>query len=287
MSSLPRLAAFFCVALLLSGCGKGPPASGRDPESAADTFFAALETGDPHAAYASGAFGFQITQTFEAFLSNARELGLVGGQPPSWTGKDFNASQARLDGTLVNAIGKTVTVSVTLTRDDNAWKLFSLRTATDSDYGEQENRFSMVGKGAGFNDVYHQPMPDREHLIALVHETMAKFNTAIQNADFHAFYGYISQQWKDGQRTNGDAAAGVTENMLKNHFQPFHDKKIDLSEVAGLNPVFDEPPLINAQGLLDLSGHFDTSQFRVNFHLEYAYELPRWKVFGIDISLTK
>ena len=85
----------------------------------------------------------------------------------------------------------------------------------------------------------------------------------------------------------GEAAAGVTEKMLKDHFQGFTDQKIDLSSLAGLPVFFDQPPVINQDGLLELSGHIDTPQFRVNLNLEYAYELPRWKLFGINLTLTK
>jgi hypothetical protein len=75
--------------------------------------------------------------------------------------------------------------------------------------------------------------------------------------------------------------------MLKTHFQGFTTMKIDLSALAGMPPVFDRAPLIAEDGLLELYGRFDLPQFRVNFSLQYAYELPRWKLFGIDVNLTK
>jgi hypothetical protein len=273
-----------CLAVIVAGCNPTPPAA-QDPESAADAFFAALEKGDPHAAYDSAAFGFQAAQTFAGFLSNAQELGLIGGHPPLWTGKEMHGAEVRLDGTVLTPAGSTVNVSVTMTPDGNAWKLFSLQTATGSE--EAENHFTLVGKGTGFNDVYHQPMPAPKKIDALVHQTMARFNTAIQLGDFHTFYGTLSQQWKDGQRLSGQQAAGVTVNMLKNHFQPFIDKKIDLSMLAGLQPIYDQPPRINEDGLLQLVGHFNAPAYQVNFSFDYAYELPWWKLFGINVSLTK
>jgi hypothetical protein len=285
MSSLR--AVFFsvaAVAVVLAGCAK-PPSQAQDPVAAANAFFAALEQGDPRTAYNNSAFGFQAAQTFDAFLSNARELGLVGGQPPAWTSKEINASEARLDGAVVSQAGQPINISVTLTPDGNAWRLFSLKTGTPD--GDTENRFTLVGKGSGFNDVYHQPMPDPPRLAALVQETLSKFNTAIKTGNFHEFYGYISQQWRDGKRMTGEDASGVTEKMLTDHFQGFTDKKIDLAVVRGLPVVFDKPPLIDQDGLLELYGHIDTVEYRVIFDLQYAYELPRWKLFGINISLTK
>lgn len=278
-----RIVELLCLAALLAGCNR--PA--QPPEAAANAFFAELEKGNAHAAYDGAAFGFQAAQTYDAFLSNARELDLVGAAPPAWTHKEVSAREARLDGMVATPSGKGVRVSVTLTPDGKDWRVFSLRTGSGPVQGEREDPFTLVGKGSGFNDVYHQPMPDEPHLEALAHETIARFNTAIRSGDFHDFYDSISQQWKDGQRMTGEEAAGVTEKMLKDHFQGFIDRKIDLSAVAGLAPVFDRAPRINSQGLLVLDGHFDTPDFRVNFHLEYAYELPSWKLFGINVSLTK
>ena len=75
--------------------------------------------------------------------------------------------------------------------------------------------------------------------------------------------------------------------MLKNHFQASPTKKSTSRTSPALQPVYDQTPQINEDGLLDLVGHFNTPAYRVNFSLEYAYELPWWKLFGINVSLTQ
>ena len=76
-------------------------------------------------------------------------------------------------------VARRLTIRFTpLTPDGNDWKLFSLHTATGAQDAEPEDRFTLVGKGVGFNDVYHQPMPDPKQLADLVHATMAGFNSA-------------------------------------------------------------------------------------------------------------
>lgn len=285
--SLPPRAAIVilcCLAALLAACSRTQPA-GRDPVSAANAFFATLATGDPHDAYDSAAFGFQAAQSYDGFLSNARSLGLIGGKPPTWSSKQIDTAEAHLDGTILGSYGTPVSISVTMTPDGNTWKLFTLKTGIGQ--APSENRFSLVGKNSDFNDVYHQPMPSSRQLDDLVRKTMLDFATAIQKADFHPFYLSVSEEWRNGETASGGAASGVTENMLKNHFQGFIDGKVNLTPVANMTPVYDVPPSLNQDGLLHVQGHFNTKPYRLNFEFEYIYELPWWKLFGIDVNLTQ
>lgn len=285
MPALPnRTAAALILLAILPACHRTPQAT-LDPVAAANAFFAALESGDAQGAYNGSAFGFQAEQSFDGFLSNARALGIIGGKPPNWTGKQIKSDEADLDGTLINHDGQPVTIAVTMTQDGKEWKLFTLKTAAGMQAAE--NHFTVVGRETGFNDVYHQPMPDPAHLDELVHETLAKFNDAVIEGSFHAFYGTVSQQWRDGARQTGAAAAGITEKILQTHFQGFIDHKVNIEAVAKLPPVYEVPPQITEEGLLQLKGHFNTQPYRLNFNLEYIYELPYWKLFGIDVDLTQ
>lgn len=263
------------------------PPSGADPESAANAFFATLEQGNPRDAYEGSAFAFQTGQTFDGFLSNAEDLGLIGGQPPKWAGTQLQNSQAILTGTLVTHAGAPLPLTVTMTSEGGVWKLFALKTTSPNGTGELENRFTVVGTGAGFNDVYHQPMPGQTQLDMLVHRTLAKLNDGIQQQDFHAFYDSISQQWKDGRHPAGVVPDPVTPKIFKNHFQGFIDNKIDLAPVALLPPIYDAPPHIDENGYLDLQGHLGELPNRVEFSLQFAYELPAWKLVSISIGIRR
>ena len=286
--ALPRRAALAIVISLLAlsaGCYHAPTSS-ADPESAATAFFALVAKGDSQDAFNSAAFGFQAAQTEDAFNSNVIQLGLVGSRPPLWTSNQVQGSQATLGGAIVTQSGAPINVVITMTQDHGDWKLFGIKTLPDNSGASPENRFTLVGKGSGFNDVYHQPMPDPQDLALLVHQTIARLNSAVQTKNFHNFYLTLSQQWRDGQRTTGDTTEGVTENILKSHFQGFIDKKIDLSAAASLPPIYSKPPIINDAGLLDLEGHFAAPAYNINFQFQYVYELPRWKLFGIDVNVT-
>jgi len=277
-----------CLPLLLGACNRVPP-SALDPASAANAFFAAVEHGDPHAAYDGSAFGFQAAQTYEAFLSNAEDIGLINGRAPIWSGTYPKESEIQLTGTLANQFGKLINITVNMTRDGEAWKLFSLETALANTNSEPENRFTLVGHGAGFNDVYHQPMPDAPHLDELVVNSVTRLGDAINRQDFTPFYDSLSEQWKRGRLASGKPmGAAVTPFILKNHFQGFIDKKIDLTIVGSLPPVYDQPPPhIDEDGFLTVIGHFDIRNSRVEFALQFAYELPRWKLVSIDVGIRQ
>jgi len=44
---------------------------------------------------------------------------------------------------------------------------------------------------------------------------------------------------------------------------------------------------VNSDGLLILAGHYDGHPYRIQFALKYIYELPSWKLFGLDVNLLK
>ena len=61
---------------------------------------------------------------------------------------------------------------------------------------------------------------------------------------------------------------------------------MDLSGIRGVPPVFEEPPTITTEGLLTMQGYYPTKPLRVLFTMKFLYELPRWKLFGLDVSLA-
>ena len=89
----------------------------------------------------------------------------------------------------------------------------------------------------------------------------------------------------------------MTLKQLQHAFQPFIDKKVNLGALRTLAPIFDTPPVIDPEGLLIVLGHYPSQpytgegnpsgSFKVYFSLRYTYELPKWKLLGIDVQLTK
>ena len=79
----------------------------------------------------------------------------------------------------------------------------------------------------------------------------------------------------------------IGASRLHRAFQPFIDKEVDLSGVTTRKPIFDGPPQVTTDGLMVVTGHYPTEPYRVAFSMKFMYELPKWKLFGLDVSLRK
>ena len=117
------------------------------------------------------------------------------------------------------------------------------------------------------------PMPNDQELRTLATEALLDLDRAIQAKNFTSFYIGVAEQFR----------TQFTLSELEAAFQSFIN---DEGSFAGRDtaPVFDEPPAIDKQGLLKLSGYFPTTPLRVLFELSYAYEQSEWKLTGIVVQ---
>ena len=266
-------AGMLIACVLLAGCGREP-----GPREAAHAFFQLISAGRLQEAYDSAAFAFQAQQSRQLFETTIRETGL--NNIVSWTfdEPELDDRSAKLRGTFVSKTGTSFPLNVTLTQDAGAWRIYALKPPRSLETGLVENRFSLVGKGPGFVDaVNRQPVPDEATLKKMVLEVMLMFNDAVQKKSFADFYKKISRVWQEQ----------VTDRQLQRAFQAFIDRSVDLSAIAEIEPVFTTPAEVSSDGLLLIAGEYPTKPLRVRFALKFMYEVPRWRLFGIDVSLKK
>lgn len=269
LSSL-RLVFALAVLLIFTGCHRD-----GDPSEAAKVFFDRLAHGKVKEAYDSGAFGFQTLQSPVAFESNAREMGLVGSKSVQLQPAVIDGRMAKITVEVTPATGEKSTLIVTLEREHGDWRIYAIKTPRSIETGIVENRFTLVGKGLAFNDATNQPMPDDKTVRRLTKDSLLEFNKAIRAHEFKDFYDSVSTAWQ----------AQLTEKQLQTAFQGFIDKDVDISGIKDLEPVYDGIPIVSSDGLLLVSGHFDTKPVVVIFSLKFMYELPDWKLFGLDVDL--
>jgi hypothetical protein len=287
---------FIAAAVLLASCGHAPT-----PSEAAKTFFDQITAGRTEEAYASAAFGFRAQQSRAFFASMLKELGLTAVASVRYEALDApDARTAKVRAQITTQTGREVPLVVTLIQEDGAWRVFALKSPRDPQTGLVQNRFSIVGRGPEFVEpIDRQPAPDEATVKALVLETLLRFNAAVQEKSFLGFFEKCSLAWQD-QLVTGEVLPGTPRTMrraltdtqkeigaakLQRAFQPFIDQQIDLSAIAKIEPTFDAPARVTTDGLLVVSGEFPTKPYRVIFGLKFMYELPKWKVFGLDVTL--
>lgn len=272
MQRFRRFALALLVVLLVSSCGRKP-----DAKMAAQQFFDKVASGNTQQAHKDAAFAFQTEQNERVFDQTAKELGLIGAKGVTLEPVEAEGKTAKFNAVVTTSTGEQRTYVMTLQQESGAWKVFSIKTPRSMQTGLRENHFSLVGKGASFSDALSQPMPDETTVKRLVADTMRRFNEAVRQKSFADFYANVSTTWQ----------TQISERQLSRAFQPFVDQGVDLAGALRLEPVFDTPPQINTDGLLVVSGHYPSQPYNVEFALKFMYELPDWRLFGIDVNLRK
>jgi hypothetical protein len=294
----PFLAAAVAAFSLVS-CSKS-----LSPAESAKSFFEIVKAGRTEDAYHSSAFAFKAQQSQNFFDTTLKQIGLTDIASAEYQPAEFEdgGRTAKVRADFQTAKGATIPLVVTLTQESGRWKVFAIKSPRDANTGLVANHFSIVGRGPDFVEpVNRQPPPDEETVTNLVNETILGFGAAIKERDFLPFFEACSLSWQD-QLVTGEYKPGTPMTMrvdltekqkeigasrLHRAFQPFIDKEVDLSGVAEKKPILDGPPQVSTDGLLVMSGHFDTQPYRVVFSMKFIYELPKWKLFGLDVSLRK
>lgn len=257
----------------LSGCGKT-----AGPRDAAQHFFEMLAGGRFQEAYQAAAFAFQAQQSEKLFEQNVKELGLAG--LASWTFAEPEAADDAMK-IRVECVGKKgakFPLNATLIQESGAWRIYGLKPPRSLETGLVENRFSIVGRGPDFVDALNrQPLPDEATIKKMAVDTLLMFNSAVKEKSFADFYKKIAQAWR----------TQVTEAQLERAFAIFLEKQVDIANIAEAKVVLAKPPEITTDGLLLVSGEYPTRPLKVAFALKFMYESPRWRLFGIDVSLRK
>ncbi|HYR57570.1 MAG TPA: hypothetical protein VEO95_03025, partial [Chthoniobacteraceae bacterium] len=230
--------------------------------------------GQTEQAYAGAAFGFQAQQTERAFAQVVKEMDLTQQDALAWEPPEIAGHQATVRVEVTAKSGRKLPFVITLVDESGAWRVHSLRSPGRV-AGRTENRFTLVGKGAAFSDAQSQRMPDEQEIRQMVLQSLAKFDEAIQRKSFAEFYAGVSAAWQKQ----------LTVGQLERAFQPFIDAGVRIGGLKDAEMKLDGPPAINSDGVLVVNGHFHTAPYQVYFSMKFMYDLPRWKLFGLDVNL--
>lgn len=233
----------------------------RPVVDASEQFLALLGQGKLAEAYASAAAGFRAQQDEASFTGAVQQLGLTEYSSVSWHQRLIENQEGTAEGTVTTKSGGARPVALRLVREGGKWAVVGVR------YG-----------GVELVTVKAPPVvPPEAELERLAAEALLGFNQAVQARDFTAFYGTLADVWK--QRT--------TPQRLRQAFQEFLDKDIDIGPIKDVKPRVAPAAAVNAKGVLVIAGHYPTQPSQVRFELEYAQEGGGWKLRGISVGVGK
>jgi hypothetical protein len=164
-----------------------------------------------------------------------------------------------------------------MVHERGAWRVFTVRAPRSVETGIAANLFGTVGRGAGFTDSVNQPMPTDAELRQLVEAALLLFDEGVKAGGFDRLYDEISATWRDQ----------VTKSKMKRAFQTFIDRKISVAHIQGQAATFSEPPAVTTEGLLTARGYYPGEPHQVLFGMKFMYEPPKWRLFGLDVSLAQ
>lgn len=242
------------VVLLAFTLTRGAVKSGND-------FLALIGSGKIGAAYESASAILKSQQTLESFTQSVKDLGLNDYASASWSNRETKNNRAHLEGSIKTRVGGTIPLNMDLVKESGTWKVIYLSAPKAGVAVEQSGK----------------QLPSDEKAKALILDSLLDFNKAIQDQNFASFHAKISRAWQDQ----------ITADKLKEVFQQFIDKKMDISSIKNVGPILTEAPQLNSDGLLVLQGYYPTHPFKINFQLKYIYEHPAWKLFGIKVNVNE
>ncbi len=300
-----------CLALFLAACG----GQKETPRDAAERFFSQCSTAKSAEAYAGASTVFRLERTQRYFEARVRDIGL-----DTATGAELGELVAKgktvtLPANVKLKDGTALALEVSLIEEGGQWRLFSARNvAGGEDVFESMNRATdNAAEGAkSLTDAMTKTLPTEHQLQQLAERTLLAFNDALVKGDFSDFHAGTSERWRfrgKGSRALNysgreakklddsdpeNRAERLTVGALDRAFRGFIEAKVDLSTVTAAKLIFDEPPAMNTNAVLNLRGHLDGVVFqngfppipnKLSFNLEFVMEGAKWMLFGITVNL--
>ena len=199
----------------------------------------------------------KLKSIFQTFIDQELDLSLITGVDPVFS----DAPSIDSDGVLVlqgsyPATPTKVDFRLKYVNEKSAWKLIGIKVDAKPS--------GVAGK-----------LPTIEEANALVRDSLAAFNAAVQTKSFVDFHKQIAVMWQKQ----------VTPDRLAELFGGFIKAGVNIAGVARMEPDFDKPPAIDENGILELKGSYPTRPSKVMFDLAYLYEANEWKLVKINVNV--
>lgn len=120
-----------------------------------------------------------------------------------------------------------------------------------------------------------QGMPSPTMQEVLVKVTLLTFNDANISGNYEVMHSKLSKPFRDQ----------FSADKLKETFKEFADKELWIDPIASLPIKQTDEPKIDDNGILTLTGYFDTKPKQVKYRLRFLPSDGQWKPIGINVNV--
>jgi hypothetical protein len=203
-----------------------------------------------------------LKETFIKYIEQNVDLTFVEGHSPEFSEKPSIDESGRL---ILKGYYPTqpsrLSFTIKFIRQESEWKLIGIHVSLEE------------APGSSSSTANKKEIPAEDELVALTNRSMMLLAQAVSGDDFSDFYGSIATLWKQQ----------ITKEKLREQMAKFIEKKISLTIIEGVSPVFSEKPFFDKDGLLVINGHYPTKPYRVEFRLDFINEESQWRLLGFNV----
>jgi len=203
-----------------------------------------------------------LMESFKSYIEQGADLTFMKDMTPEFQEKpsiDENGILV-LKGTYPTR-PSVLSFTIKYIRQDSEWKLVGIFVNSEEPAG-----------GSTPKAEKHE-IPPEDQVLLLTKRSMTLLAEAVSRDDFSEFYGSLAALWRQQ----------ISKDSLRERLAVFIDKKISLTVIEGVSPVFSEKPYIDNDGLLVLKGRYPTRPYEVEFELDFYNEESQWKLFGFNV----
>jgi hypothetical protein len=223
----------------------------------ADEFFLALKAQDFAKARTYLAEDFRAATSEQALREFVTRSALRNYASASWSSRSIANSTGTLEGVVETSSGGSIPMSITLVREHDDWKIYTLRKLD-----------------AGIQSLQSGSTPNGAEQVRLVRATTHDFADAVARKDFTAFHANTASLWQKQ----------ITPAGLQSAMQPFVDSGADFRVLDKMTPVI-KTAVLDEDGALVIEGSYPTTPTPFTFRHRYLYEGLDWKLIGINSKI--
>jgi len=119
--------------------------------------------------------------------------------------------------------------------------------------------------------------PTAESTLVLIRSTLLRLDDALKTGNYTVLRDLGAPSFREAN----------TAGRLHEIFGNLSAQRIDMSTVAILAPKLPQPPTVDQNGRLRISGNFPGDPVQLNFDLAFEAVAHRWRLFGISVNLAK